>query len=196
MKHKGKRFFITGIPTSGKTYLAKKLADKIGGVAVVLDELRKNILLDDTYKKWINFYLDKDEEFYFAQVSPEEQWGNLVAQSEGLWPVILEEINKYSNEERSVIFECVNILPHLAKKDLDFPGIVLLGSSYEETLLRNSASPRWGSTAHLQEMEAKAFFFNERPHYKKDAQEYGYMCFDKVEDAFVEAMNILGRPMC
>ena len=196
MKHKGKRLFITSIPTSGKTHLAKKLADEVGGIAVILDELRKNILLDETYKKWINFYLDKDEESYFAQVSPEEQWGNLVAQSEGLWPVFLEEINKYSNEEKPVIFECVNILPHLAKKDLDFPGIVLLGSSYEETLLRNSANPRWGGTARLQEMEAKAFFLNERPRYKKEAQEYGYAVFEKGGEAFVEAMKILGRPMC
>ncbi|HUD01592.1 MAG TPA: hypothetical protein VMR37_04650, partial [Rhabdochlamydiaceae bacterium] len=36
----------------------------------------------------------------------------------------LEEINKYSDEERPVIFECVNILPHLAKRDLNFPGLL------------------------------------------------------------------------
>gem|GEM_PF-4639473 len=34
MNHAGKRLFISGIPTSGKSYLAKRLADEVHGVAI------------------------------------------------------------------------------------------------------------------------------------------------------------------
>ena len=67
MNHKGKRLFITGIPTSGKSYLAQKLANKLDGFAVLLDDLRKKISADEKYKKWTDFYFDKDEEKYFLQ---------------------------------------------------------------------------------------------------------------------------------
>jgi predicted kinase len=40
MIHVGKRLFITGIPTSGKSYLAKILAEKVGGIAVIFDDFR------------------------------------------------------------------------------------------------------------------------------------------------------------
>jgi len=191
MNHKGKRLFITGIPTSGKSYLAKRLADKVGGVCVLLDDLREGLATDENYKKWTNFYLDRDEKRYLTNTSPEEQWNNLVTQSEGLWPAFIDGIEKYSNEEKPVIFECVNILPHLAKKDLDFAGIVLIGSSFELTLERNLKDPRWGNTKELQELEAKTFFFVERPKYKSEAEKYEYPVFEKAEDAFEYCLRLL-----
>lgn len=191
MNHKGKRLFITGISTSGKSYLAKRLADKVGGVCVLLDDLRENLATDENYKKWTNFYLDRDEESYLTNTSPDEQWNNLVTQSEGLWPAFIDEMEKYSNEEKPVIFECVNILPHLAKRDLDFSGMVLIGSSFELTLERNLKDPRWGNTKELQELEAKTFFFVERPKYKTEAEKYGYPVFEKAEEAFEYCLKLL-----
>lgn len=191
MNHKGKRLFITGIPTSGKSYLAKQLADKVGGVCVLLDDLREGLATDEKYKKWTNFYLDRDEKEYLTNTSPGEQWNNLVAQSEGLWPAFIDGIEKYSNEEKPVIFECVNILPHLAKRDLGFSGIVLIGSSFELTLERNLKDPRWGNTKELQELEAKTFFFVERPKYKSEAEKYGYPVFEKAEDAYEHCLKLL-----
>ncbi len=112
-------------------------------------------------------------------------------QSEGLWLGFMEKIDSYKNEKRPVIFECVNIMPHLAKCDLGFPGIVLIGRSYEETLKRIQGYPRWGNTPHLQEMEAKCFFFTERPHYKEEAEKYGYPVFETAEEAFQPALDLL-----
>lgn len=185
--HKGKRLFITGIPTSGKSYLAKQLADKVGGIAVLFDDFRENLAKNDRYKKWTNFYLDVDEKEYLTKTNPEKQWENLIAQSKGLWPAFLQEIEKYKDEEKPVIFECVNILPHIAKRDLDFLGIVLIGNSYEEILERNIKSPRWGNTRELQELEAKTFFEVERPHYKAEAEKYGYEVFENYDEAFKKA---------
>ena len=128
-----------------------------------------------------------DEKKYLTETTPEKQWENLVAQSEGLWPAFLQEIEKYKNEEKPVIFECVNILPHLAKKDLNFSGIVLIGRSYEEILERNKKSPRWGSTPELQELEAKLFFEVERPRYRAEAEKYEYDFFEDYNLAFKKA---------
>lgn len=189
--HKSKRLFITGIPTSGKSHLAKQLADKVGGIPVLFDDFRENLAQNDQYKKWTNFYLDVDEKEYLTKTNPEKQWENLVAQSEGLWPAFLQEIEKYKDETKPVIFECVNILPHIAKKHLDFLGIVLIGKSYEEILERNIKSPRWGNTLELQELEAKTFFEVERPHYKAEAEKYGYKVFENYDDAFAKALELI-----
>lgn len=191
MNHAGKRLFITGIPTSGKSYLAKMLAKKVGGIAVILDGIRENISSDDQYRKWTNFYLDQDEKTYLSTTSSEKQWENLVAQSEGLWPAFLNEIEKYKDETRPVIFECVNMLPHLVKRDLGFDGVVLIGSSFEETLERNKKDPRWGNTPELQELEARTFFFVERPHYKEEALKYGYQTFETADEAVEYCSGLL-----
>lgn len=185
------RLFITGIPTSGKSYLARKLAKETGGIAVILDDFREKLATDERYRRWTNFYLDQDEKKYFSTTTPDEQWNNLVMQSEGLWPALAEKIAEYENESKPVIFECVNILPHIAKKHLNFPGVVLTGSSYEEVLERNMAEPRWGSASELQELEAKAFFYNERPRYKAEAEKYGYPVFEKADDAIEAALQFL-----
>jgi len=190
-KHQGKRIFITGIPTSGKSHLAKQLADKVNGVAVSLDNLRKNLAKNNRYKKWTNFYFSKDEYLYLTQTSHEEQWQHIVEQSNGLWPAFLQEIEKYKNEKKPVIFECANILPHLAKRDLDFPGIVLIGKTYEEILERNKKNPRWGATLELQELEAKKLFEVERLRYKIEAEKYSYDVFESSRVAFIKAFSLL-----
>lgn len=186
-----KRLFISGIPTSGKSYLAKKLAESTQGIVVHLDDFREDTALDEKYKKWTNFFWDKDEEQYLTETSPEQQWSNLVLQSEGLWPAFLSKIESYAKESKPVIFECVNILPHLARQHLSFPGIVLLGSSYEETLKRNRERPRWGNTDKLQELEARTFFFVERPQYKDEAEKYDYPVFETADIAFGTALKLL-----
>ncbi len=193
-KHAGKRLFITGIPTAGKSYLAKKLASEINGISISLDDFRDELASDaqyKQYKKWINFYLDHDENVYLAETKPDVLWKNLVAQSEALWPAFVEKIHSYSSEEKPVIFESVNILPHLARKDLEFPGIVLIGFSYKKTLERNKKHPRWGNTTNLQELEAKTFFDIERPRYKAEAEKYEYPVFETADFAFEPALKFL-----
>lgn len=193
MKNKGPRLFISGIPTSGKSYLAKLLAEKTGGIAVDLDDLRENLANDEKYRKYTNFYLDLDEKEYLTKTSGDKQWENLVAQSEGLWSAFLKEIERHAEETRPVIFECVNILPHLAKRDLNFSGVVLIGSSFDEVLKRNTADPRWGNSLELQTLEAKTFFEIERPRYGAEAEKYGYPVFEKADDAYDLALKILEK---
>lgn len=190
-KHLGKRLLVTGIPTGGKSYLSRKLAAEVGGISVSLDHHRQEISSDERYQKWIQFYWNKDEKEYFTNTSPEEQWQNLVNQSEALWPAFLEKIDSYSEETRPVIFESVNLLPHIVKEDTDFPGIVLVGASYESVLERNIADPRWGNTKELQEMEAHSFYNVERPNYIKEAEQFGYPVFQTADEAYETAKALL-----
>ena len=186
-----KRLFITGIPTAGKSYLAKKLAKEVGGVCASVDDMREELSKDEKYKKWVNYYLDQDEKTYYTTTTYDEQWENLVAQSEGFWPGILAWLAQYADEDRPVVFEGVNILPHLAHRDLQIPGIAIIGRSLEETFERNKKEPRWGATEELQKLEANAFFNGERLHYKDDAEKFGYPVFETPDEAWAMAIQIL-----
>lgn len=181
-----KKLFITGIPASGKTYLGNRLAKEWGGICVSIDNVREKLAEDERYKKWVNFYLDKDEKEYYLSTSPDERWADLVAQSEGLWPAICEEIKKYDNGNQPVIFEGVNLLPHLMYRDFkEMPGIVLLGDTFENIFSRNKNDPRWGETEELQKLEAEAFFYDERPRYKTEAEKYGYGIFESGDEVIL-----------
>ncbi len=189
-KYNGKRLFITGIPTAGKSYLAEMIVKKIGGIHVDIDDIREEIASDLKYKKWVNFYYDQDEKTYYMTTTYDEQWQNLIRQSEGIWPTILGKIEGYTDETRPVIFEGVNILPHLAKRDLSFSGIVIIGKSFEEVFERNKKEPRWGKTEELQKLEAEAFFYGERPRYKAEAEKYGYLVFETVDEAVKQSLKL------
>ena len=186
-----KRIFITGIPTAGKSYLAKKLAEEVGGICVSIDDFREELTKDEKYKKWVNFYLDQDEYIYYTTTTYDEQWVNLVKQSEGFWSGVLAKIKEYDKEDRPIIFEGVNILPHLAHKDLQIPGIAIIGRSFDETLERNIKEPRWGATEELQKLEAEAFFNGERPHYREESEKYGYKIFETPDEAWEVALSLL-----
>lgn len=186
-----KILFITGIPTSGKSYLAEKIAKEIGGVHVRIDDWREEMAQDPRFKQAINFYLDQDEKTYYTTTTFDERWANLVWQSESLWPGIMEHIQSFAGESRPVICEGVNLLPHLAKQDFDFPGVCLIGTTFEETLRRNMADPRWGETEELQKLEAEAFFYGERPRYQAEAAKYGYPVFTSVDEAYPEVLKLL-----
>jgi broad-specificity NMP kinase len=187
------RIFITGIPTAGKSYLAKKLAKELKGRAVLLDDFREALQSDEKYKNWVNFYLAQDEKAYLEENNSDQMWKNLVLQSEALWPAFFKKIMSYESERKPIIFECVNILPHLAHRDIQFPGIVMIGSSYQQTLERNLKEPRWSNDPELQELEAKMFFYIERPHYKSEAEKYSYPVFEDSEEAFNACLGIINQ---
>lgn len=186
--------FIGGIPASGKSYLAKKVAEKTGAFHLNLDTLRAEMTSDSKLKYWVDFFFNQNEEKYLKEVSCENHWQNLVAQSEAFWPTILNKVREITGSYQSVIIEGVNILPHLAKKDFNFPGIFLLGDSFEQILERNKKNPRWGKTEELQKKEAELFFNCERLKYKQEAGKYGYKTFVKFEEAEKEIFNLLNLP--
>jgi hypothetical protein len=190
-EHKGKRLCITGMPTAGKSTLTRRLAEETGGVGLLLDDFREGLASDERYKSWVNFYLNQDLETYYTTTSPEDEWKNLTAQSEALWPAFLELIDSYTDEPRPVIFECVSLMPHLVRQDTNFPCIVLIGTSYQETLKRNKQAPRWGSTEREVELNSKSFFYVERPRYFEEAQKFNCPVFETSDAAYSKALGLL-----
>lgn len=183
--------FMGGIPASGKSYLSRKVAEKTGVFHLDTDTLRKEMSSDPQLEYWLNFFWNQNEELYLTETSYEDHWQNLVKQSESFWPTILKRIKGVMESNKSAIFEGVNILPHLAKRDLNFPGIYLLGKSFEEILERNKKNPRWGQTEQLQKLEAELFFNCERPRYKEEAEKYGYKIFENSEESEKELLKLL-----
>lgn len=183
--------FISGIPVSGKSYLASKVANAVGALHIDIDELRKEMAGDSELKKWVMFFWDQNEDEYWKNTSCKQQWENLKNQSEAFWPTILKRIKEVQRSGKLAIFEGVSILPHLAIKDLEFPGIVLLGSSLDDIFERNKENPRWGKTKELQRMEAEGFWNCERPRYKAEAEKYGYPVFSDAKEAERKLLEIL-----
>lgn len=134
----------------------------------------------------------------------------LEEQHKQLWPEVLAKIREYENgkiplksclaarvrkplsKNRPLIFEGINIRPSLARKDLDFPGIVLVGKSFKEVLEKNRRRPRWGTSEKMLKTGAEAFWYVERPHYIAEAQRYGYKVFEDADKAYAEIVKMLG----
>ena len=183
--------FISGIPTAGKSFLAEKIARERNMLHVDMDELRGEMAQDPELKKWVSFFSDQDEEQYWANTTCEQNWRNLIKQSEAFWPTFLNKINEVVKAGKPAIFEGVNILPHLAKRDLLFPGIYLLGESFDVTFQRNKKDSRWGETEVLQRKEAEMFFYYEGEMYRKEAEKYGYKTFRDIVEAEKEILKLL-----
>jgi len=183
--------FITGIPTAGKSHLAKKISESLGMSFIKIDDWRDELQRDPILKEWVDFFRNKNEEEYWQITSPDQEWEDLRNQSEALWPAILKKIKETQYLDRPTIFEGVNILPHLAHRDLDFPGIVMLGDSFEVVLERNKQEPRWGSTDELIRKEAEAFWNWERPRYAAEAGKYGFKVFSDPSAAEKELTILL-----
>src|SRR3989344_1223605 len=162
-----KYIFISGTPASGKSYLANKIANHLGVQHVSTE--------------------------YWRITNCDQQWENLKNQSEALWPTILAKVKEIQKPGKGAIFEGVNILPHLARIDLDFEGIILLGESFKKILDRNKKDPRWGKTEELQIQEAKVFWGCERPKYKQEAEKYGYKVFSDAGQAEAELLKLLSK---
>lgn len=182
--------FIGGIPASGKSYLAEKVAKAIGAIHVDIDEWREEMKNDPKLKQWVDFFWNKDEEEYWRVTSCEKHWENLKRQSEALWPAIMKKIAIIIKSQKPAIFEGVNILPHLAK-DLGFPGIFLLGESFQAIFKRNKKDPRWGQTEKLQKKESEIFYKCEGPMYKKESRKYGFKTFRSPIEAGKELLHLM-----
>ena len=185
--------FISGIPASGKSYLASRVTKNIGIRHMTIDDWREEFCNDPELKKWVNFFSDKNEVEYWQATNCEKHWENLKKQSKALWPAFLKQIKEIQSTGKPTLFEGVNILPHLAKKDLDFQGIFLLGKSWEEIFERNKLEPRWGMSEKLQKKEAEVFYSCEGPMYKKEAEQYGYKTFTNIEEAEQELLKMLTK---
>ena len=185
--------FIGGIPASGKSHLAEKIAKTTGVLHVAIDNWREEIRGDSKLKPWVNFFRDKNEEEYWKITHCEKHWENLTDQSEAFWPIIKRRIDDVVKSGKDAIFEGVNLLPHLVANDFRFPAIFLLGESFEKVFARNKRDPRWGQTEILQRKEAEIFFFCERPLYKQEAEKYGFKAFSDQLQAEKELRQLLAN---
>lgn len=205
------KIFITGIPTAGKSYLARRLVRETGGICLETDNLWETLAQDSRYRPGASFFLSADRSVSFADRDYETQWQILVRHHEQVWPGILDKIRDYElgriplkskiaarlrklfDAQRPLIFEGASLLPHLARRDLPFPGIVLIGRSFQDVLDRNREKPRWGASEKLQRLSAHSFWHVHRPHYIAEAERCGYPIFENADDAYAEALRLLGR---
>lgn len=183
--------FISGVPASGKTYIAQKMFKSIGCLHVNLDDLRGDMVSDLKLEPWVNFFRRQNELEYWNSVTPEEHWNNLRNQAEAFWPTYLAKINETKNTSKSAIFESVSILPHLAYRNLDFPGIYLLGESIEIIFKRLKENSRWGGNEELQRMEAEWFYLHEGKMYESEAKKYGFKSFRHPKKAEEELLKLI-----
>jgi adenylate kinase family enzyme len=182
-----KSVFIGGIPAVGKTFLANKVSKKFDILHVDTDVWREEMRESPELKKWVDFFWNLDEENYWKETTCEEQWKNLIEQSEAFWSVFKEKI---INIKEPAIFEGVNLIPHLMK-EIDVHGVYLVSDSVDEIFERNKKDPRWGETEELQKIEAEAFVNCESKKYKEEAEKYNYKVVTDVGDAEREVIRLI-----
>ncbi len=175
--------FISGTPTAGKSFLAKKIADKIGAIHVEIDLLREVMAKDPKLKPWVNWYTDQDEEEYLKKTNNNDGWIHLKNQSEAYWPTIEKKVAEIKKTGKKAVFEGYNLLPHLVSKYFDFGGIYLAAPKPAEILRRIKMKKRWGDEDKLHQMEVKFFVECFDCNFRKDAQKYGYKYFTNPIEA-------------
>ena len=184
--------FIGGTSAAGKTHIAKEFAKSSELLihVVSIDDFRKEFAKDPKLKYWVNVLWNKNEDDYWKTITYEEDIGNLVNQSEAFWPRILEIVKKTKKLYEHAIFEAIIIQPHLAKKDLDFPGFFLINEDKQTLQDRFEKLPRWGKTEKLQRTEIEFLLKHDVKFIKQEAKKYGYNVFNNSEDAMRELQNI------
>lgn len=187
---KSKILFICGPSCSGKTTLAKKLANKYGVPHIELDR----VIAQSPAKQWIEYYI-KDES-YFSTVSPDEHWNNIIAQSEKYWNTLRVEIRKLNGP---AIIEATQLLPRYIKElkeVMDIDGVCLLPGSLSETVRRNKLKFRNGmsdKSEELKEQEANLIYNVEMPRYRGEAKRNEVEFFtdsDLAEKALERKMTV------
>lgn len=184
--------FIGGTSAAGKTYTAKEFVKKSGlPIHIVsIDDLRKDFAKDPKLKYWVDILWNQNEEEYWKTITYEKDIQNLIDQSQAFWPSILEILENTKKKYKHAIFEAINIQPHLAKKDFDFPGFFLVNEDYQTLLERFKKDPRWGKSEDLQRIEVEFLLKHDVPFIKKEAKKYGYKVFNNSEDAIKELRKI------
>jgi 2-phosphoglycerate kinase len=184
--------FIGGTPAAGKSELAKKFIEesKLPLKYVEIDSLRKDFANNPELDKWVKFFSNKDEIKYWNNITKEAHLQNLISQSEAFWPGIVKKVKEIQTNYEHAIFEAVNLLPHLTRKDFNFPGLFLIQEDLDTLLQRLSKHPRWGKTEEEQELEAKHFINWEAQFIRDEAKKYNYPVFNNSNDALKELYKV------
>jgi 2-phosphoglycerate kinase len=184
--------FIGGTPAAGKTFTAKQFiqASEKDIHLVSIDNLRIEFSKNLELKYWVEFFSNQDETEYWRTITYEKHIENLINQSEAFWLPILDVIEQTKKDHEHAIFEAVNILPHLGRRDLDIPGFFLICEDYQIVLQRNMKDPRWGKNEELQKLEAKYFVEYDARFIREEAEKYNYKVFNAEKDATNELSEL------
>jgi 2-phosphoglycerate kinase len=185
--------FIGGTPAAGKSTLARKVADSLDSSFQIIgtDDIRDQLLSIPKYEKWVNIYWNMDEKDFMSQKTCTEKMDVLVAQSEALFPPILDFFNTKMKEYENIIFEGVTLLPHLARKHLPFEGIYLVIEDRGELLKRLKEDNRWGNTDEMHKLEADYFLDCEVKFLRQECDIYRYKIYNNTKEAESELIRIL-----
>lgn len=184
-------YFIGGVPTAGKSHLAKEfISDSSLKIEYVkIDILKNNLRIDKELAKWVNFFRDQDENVYWEKTSCTEHMKNFVMQSEALWPHLLTQMNELMNTHEHIIFEGTSLIPKIMRKYTNLNGLYMVPKSLETIYIRLIAHSRWGKTNNLKRQEAKCFFEGNSEYIKVEAKKYGYKIFNDYDLANQELGN-------
>ena len=114
---------------------------------------------------WI--FWNKNEKEYWETITPQKHWNNLKNQSEAFLVCCAEKNSRDTKNKKSAIFEGVNILPHLAHRDLNFPGIVLLGQSIDVIFERCKKIRAGVKPKNCRKKKRNGFLFTKGKHMRK-----------------------------
>ncbi len=182
--------FIGGPPTSGKSYLAEEIAKECGIQHVYVDRLRDKVAISNPkLKLWRDFFNSKDGE-YWLSVTKKQYLNDCRNQTLALWKYIFNEITDLQKKYENIIFEGVDFLPDITRRDLDFDGIFIYCESIDESYQRNKLHPRIGKTEELQKREAILYAEYESSNIKDLAPKYGYQIFTS-KNAFTAKASLL-----
>jgi len=109
--------FLSGVPGTGKTTLAMKLAERLKIDQVVSTDTIRFVLrgVSDEKKNPILFSVSHDSWRYFGEKNAQNIWKGFCAHCELFFPVMIYMIKKSFEEGRSIIFEGVHITPDFLK---------------------------------------------------------------------------------
>ncbi len=173
--------FIGGNPVSGKTTLAREIANDTGGTLLNLDRFRSEMREEESLRYWTDFFLNQAEWAYWQDHTFEQHWDNMKRRAEAYWPFLRQKIQKAIDESPSVIVEAGTLMPaQLAT--LGFSGVYLICTDQETIYQRLRKTPCWGTCSSLQRMEA-AMYAQEGEMLRSEAAEYGFPVFEDSKEA-------------
>src|SRR5579864_9093388 len=124
---------IGGTSHTGKSTVAKRIADKIGAICVSTDNLARH-----PGRPWGETGTRPHVARYYLELSDGERLRSVLVHYRNLWPLIERGVRKHASDqsERHLVFEGSGLLPENAVH-LAIPGVAAVWLTGEETLLRS-----------------------------------------------------------
>ena len=198
-------YFIAGPMRVGKTTLAYRLAEKIGGHVVSTDAIRnaaKKVCENKTGPLFrINTYNDLSEEEWLDRHfnHPEAVVQDLIGESEAIWRSVVSFCNVFCEDNARHIVEGIALLPHLvAGMDHRPEHIVYVGntsSTHVDTMLDygiENPEQCWMRAIGYSEERIRGManlVFHLSLHLKAEAEKYGFRYIEISDEKFDQSVD-------